>query len=377
MGKIIDPLKELERISSLGYREIGNEIPQDRVPIGYFCPYVPEEMLDAAGAFPLRLMDTSIPMANVQAHLPPNCCHLVKSSLECLLRGELDFLKGIVFSHTCDAMQGLADIWAFQNRHPLHFNLMMPSNLNSDRARSYLKAEIERFKRFLDIHLRPITVPSLQQSIHLFNQIREKISKLYSLRRVYPHRISGHHFACILRAGQRMLASRYLDLLTQLLEAIPPQEDRRRTPIPIIVSGNMIHSPAYISMIEEAGALVAVDDLCSGARFLRLQTREDKDPIEALTERYFSSFLCPTKYGGPTAYLETLLREVEKSEAKGVIFLFYKYCEPHFFDHPDLKKALDAKGIPSLLLEVDDPATSQEQMKIRIQAFVEMLSSIS
>jgi benzoyl-CoA reductase/2-hydroxyglutaryl-CoA dehydratase subunit BcrC/BadD/HgdB len=103
---------------------------------------------------------------------------------------------------------------------------------------------------------------------------------------------------------------------------------------------------------------------------------EDIDPIEGLTDRYFTSFLCPTKYKGVHAHAETLLREVQKSGAKGLIFLLYKYCENHFFDYPDLKQALESKGVPTLLLEVEDPSYSIGQLKIRIQAFVEMLSPI-
>ena len=87
-------------------------------------------------------------------------------------------------------------------------------------------------------------------------------------------------------------------------------------------------------------------------------------------------FLCPTKYKGVHAHAETLLKEVQKSGAKGVIFLLYKYCETHFFDYPDLKQALESKGIPTLLLEVEDPSYSIGQLKIRVQAFVEMLSPI-
>lgn len=374
MEKKIDLLKEFERVASLNYKEMGDQIPKDRIPIGFFCPYVPEELLDAAGGLPLRLMDTPIQMAHVQAHLPSNCCHLVKSSLESLLRGELDFLKGMIFSHTCDTMQGLSDIWAFQNRLPLQFNFMMPTQLFSDHARPYLKAEIGRLKAFLSHHFREITTQSLKESIHLLNQIREKIWNLYQVRRNHPGWISGDQFASIIRAGHLMESTRYLALLTQLMEEPPEKDHQLKTQVPIFLSGNLTHSPSYFSMIEEAGAFVVSDDLCSGARFLRLKTREDLDPIDALTERYFSSFLCPTKHGGTKAHLETLLKEVERAEARGVIFLFYKYCEPHYFDYPDLKRALEAKGISSLLLEVDDPATSQAQLKIRIQAFVEMLT---
>jgi benzoyl-CoA reductase/2-hydroxyglutaryl-CoA dehydratase subunit BcrC/BadD/HgdB len=145
-------------------------------------------------------------------------------------------------------------------------------------------------------------------------------------------------------------------------------------PVPVYVAGNMVHSSSWFSLIEEAGALVVQDDLCSGARSFRLMVREEGDPVEALTERYFNSFFCPTKHMGVQAPIETLVKEVLESRAKGVIFLLYKYCEAHFFDYPDLKVALESKGIPTLLLEVEDPSYSIEQLKIRIQAFVEMLS---
>jgi benzoyl-CoA reductase/2-hydroxyglutaryl-CoA dehydratase subunit BcrC/BadD/HgdB len=100
---------------------------------------------------------------------------------------------------------------------------------------------------------------------------------------------------------------------------------------------------------------------------------EDVDPIEALTQRYFTSFFCPSKHQGVRAHEETLLREVQESGARGVIFLLYKYCEAHYFDYPDLKAALESKGIPCLLLDVEDPSQSLGQIKIRLQAFVEML----
>jgi benzoyl-CoA reductase/2-hydroxyglutaryl-CoA dehydratase subunit BcrC/BadD/HgdB len=77
---------------------------------------------------------------------------------------------------------------------------------------------------------------------------------------------------------------------------------------------------------------------------------------------------------GAQAHLETLVKEVQESGARGIIFLLYKYCESHFFDYPDLKQSLESKGFPTLLLEVEDPSYSIGQLKIRIQAFVEMLS---
>jgi bzd-type benzoyl-CoA reductase N subunit len=368
--------KEIEAISTSAYPEVASHLPQDRKAIGFFCPYVPEELLHAAGALPLRLMGAPIKMSHVQAHLPPNCCHLVKSSLENLLQGELDFLHGVIFSHTCDSMQGLSDIWAHQRRFPIHFNLMIPTNLDSEHSRSYLKAEMERFKHFLESRLGRITPQDLRASIQLFNRIREKLKEIYARRRTGFTQLPGSYFAQIIRAGYLMDRVRYLELLEELLDALPEKTEDSKDLVPIYLSGNMVHSSSYFSLIEEAGAIVVQDDLCSGTRFLRLMVPEDTDPIDGLTDRYLTSFMCPSKHKGPHAHIEAILKGVQESGAKGVIFLLYKYCEPYFFDYPDLKQALESKGIPTLLLEVEDPSYSIGQLKIRIQAFVEMLSPI-
>jgi len=373
---LLNILKEFEFISSGGYQEIAPLLPKDPMPIGFFCPYVPEELIYAAGGHPFRLMGTPIKISHAQAHLPPYCCHLVKSSLESLLQEELHFLKGMVFTHSCDSMLGLSDIWVLQRRTPFYFNLAIPTHLDSERSRPYLKAEIERFKDFLDSHVGKISTQNLKASIRLFNHIRESQKELYHRRSRDASHLPGKEFAQIIRSGYLMDRSRYLELLEELLGALEEKSDGNKDRVPIYVTGNMTHSDTWFSLIEETGALIVRDDLCSGARTFRLAVREDLDPIEALTERYFNSYFCPTKYRGAQAHQETLLKDVQDSGAKGVIFLLYKYCEAHFFDYPDLKVSLESKGIPTLLLEVEDPTYSIGQLKIRIQAFIEMLSPL-
>ena len=291
-------LKEFQDLTSWGYREIASQLPKDRIPIGFFCPYVPEELLHAAGALPFRLMGTPVKISHAQAHLPPYCCHLIKSSLESLLQGELDFLKGIVFSNSCDSMQGLSDIWALQKRFPLHFNLMIPSNLDSEQSRFYLRAELERFRDFLDSRLGKITPQNLKASIQLFNHIREHLKEIYIRRRNGVAQLPGKNFAQLIRAGYLMDRSRYLELLKELFNALSEKSEGSDNSVPIYIAGNMAHLASWFSLIEEAGAHVVQDDLCSGARTFRLMVREDLDPMEGLTERYFNSFFCPTKYMG-------------------------------------------------------------------------------
>lgn len=367
-------IRKLEEIASQGYSEIASHLPLGRIPIGYFCPYVPEELLQAGGAIPIRLMDVPVKISHAQAHLPAFCCHLVKSSLESYLRGDLDFLQGIVFSQSCDSMKGLADIWALQGRLSFQFNLMVPTRLDSPLARDYFKKELEGLKTALENKLGKISQASLQGAIRLFNRLRGQWRTLYGKMCLEPVRISGKVLAQIVRAGYLMDREQYLLMLTRLLEVWPEQSEGKSQGVPLYLSGNIVHSGDWFSLIEEAGGKIVYDDLCSGGRTLRLTVQEDGDPLDALIDRYFTAYFCPTKHQGILDHQEILYQEIKDSGAKGVIFLFYKYCEPYYFDYPDLKKFLEAKGYPTLLLEIEDPSQAREQMKIRLQAFVEMLT---
>ena len=370
----INLVGELEEIASGGWAEIASRLPPGRMPIGYFCPYVPEELLQAGGVVPIRLMDAPVKISHAQAHLPAYCCHLVKSSLESYLRGDLDFLQGIVFSQSCDTMKGLADIWAIQGRLSFQFNLMVPTRLDSPLARDYFKTELEGLKAALEKKLGNISRESLQEAIRLYNRLRDQLRTLYDRMRLDPGRLSGRGLAQIVRAGYLMDRDQYLQLLTRVLDSWPEQSEGDTPGVPLYLSGNIVHSGDWFSLIEEAGARIVYDDLCSGARTLRLTVKEEGDPLDALMDRYFNTFFCPTKHQGIQTHQDLLLKEVQESGARGVIFLFYKYCESYYFDYPDLKKLLEGRGFPTLLLEIEDPSQSREQMKIRLQAFVEMLT---
>jgi benzoyl-CoA reductase/2-hydroxyglutaryl-CoA dehydratase subunit BcrC/BadD/HgdB len=64
---------------------------------------------------------------------------------------------------------------------------------------------------------------------------------------------------------------------------------------------------------------------------------------------------------------------VGRTRADGVIFVLLKFCDPHAFDYPYMKKMLDAAGVPSLLFEIEDQQVSAGQVRTRCEAFIEML----
>jgi benzoyl-CoA reductase/2-hydroxyglutaryl-CoA dehydratase subunit BcrC/BadD/HgdB len=67
----------------------------------------------------------------------------------------------------------------------------------------------------------------------------------------------------------------------------------------------------------------------------------------------------------------------ERYDVEGAIIVALKFCDPHLFDAPLLKKELESLGLPVLHLEWEHSLTGTAQLRTRIEAFIEMISGVS
>ena len=83
------------------------------------------------------------------------------------------------------------------------------------------------------------------------------------------------------------------------------------------------------------------------------------DPVTAIAERYYSGSSA-RRSTAVTARGNNLLKSATTQGPGGLLPLL-KFCDPHAFDYPYLKEALDRAGIASMLIEVEDrlPADGQ------------------
>ena len=146
-----------------------------------------------------------------------------------------------------------------------------------------------------------------------------------------------------------------------------------RQPKRIILSGGVCNHPDIHAIIEEAGGAVVGDDLCTGSRYYTGLTDEKADPVTAIAGRYLERVVCPAKHRGLSDRADHLVRLVREKRAQGVIFFLLKFCDPHAFDYPYLKEALDRVRVPSMLMEVEDRLPAEGQLRTRFETFVEMI----
>ncbi|MGC8737484.1 MAG: 2-hydroxyacyl-CoA dehydratase subunit D [Candidatus Hydrogenedens sp.] len=342
---------------------------------GFLCTYSPQELFHAGGYFPVRIIgkEGGTPLAD--QWLQPYACSFAKGVLNLGLTGDFSFLNLVIFSHTCDTMQNLAEVWR-RRVEGIPIIVVSTPNLNAGEiALTYLKRELTRVKEKTEkISGSKITDEKLLESINLYEQHRNNINRLYQLRQLNPSLITGTEMFTVILSSFLMKKEEHNKLLEDLikeLEKLSPQELKKPR---ILVGGSICQAQGFIQSIETIGVVVSDDDLCMGSRSYVLPHVSQKEPIEMLAQMYLSRIPCPAFHKPGYDPAEIYIDKVKKGHIDGVIFLQTKFCDPYGFNYPYIRKRLEQEGIPSLLLEVEQNQPVPEAFRTRVEAFVETLS---
>ena len=341
--------------------------------IGYRCLYVPEEIIWAAGMLPYPLYGTPEPVRVADSYFQSCTCEFVRNIFDHAMEGKLDFLDGLALANTCDVVRRLCDIW---DRYVEGIPVTMinnPQKLLEENNRAFFIEELSRFRTWVEeIAGVEISDEKIQAGIELHNKTRSLLRELTALRKADPPRLTGSEALDINLAAQVMPADEVNPLLERLFEELRGREIEDKDGPRILVTGSVIDHPALIQMIEEEGGVVVADDLCSTSRYFWYAVEPDPDPMVALWRFHNRRPLCACMH--PTeARLDYLTDMVDDFDVEAVIYFNLKYCHPFLYEAPLYKKALEAREVPTNVLEVGHDFSGHGQLRTRIQAFIEML----
>jgi benzoyl-CoA reductase/2-hydroxyglutaryl-CoA dehydratase subunit BcrC/BadD/HgdB len=338
-------------------------------PMAALCSYVPEELIHAAGFTPVRVLRKPPASGAWGAHLQSFTCPLVRSLMEQGLDGDLSGFAGVVFAHSCDAMQALADIWRLRFPDRFVWIVNHPTRLDGPRSAAYLLAELQRFQLALESQRgAPTSEDSICASIALHQRIRALLAELDGLR----DRLAAREFYAAALAAQTMPK----EVCAPLLEEAIAEANARPAPevaARVLVAGAVLDDFVLPDLADELGIRIVGDDLCTSARYFGDVPMLDVPPLEALARRSLERTPCAVKHRDGYSRGQTLLNLAHERGAQGIVFYLQKFCEPHAFDFGQWQCFLREHGLPVLLLE-DDAGTASAQWRTRLQAFTEMLA---
>ena len=374
----------MSEVHGLRIKEILEAREQGEKVVGSYCVFVPEEIVRAAGATLVGLCSgADFAMEEVERILPRNTCALIKSSFGFKLGGVCPYLESadmIVGENTCDGKKK-----AYEELDKLVSNLYVMDlpQTKSDSARALLKAEYVRFAKAMEeLTGKPITVETLKQGIAITNEKRKALHRLAAIRKADPEPISGLDALLASQVSFYDAPVRF----TQSVNALCDELEKRvadnlgafpaKTPR-ILMSGCPMAVPNWKLpwIVESAGAVIVGEESCVGERGIRNLTDDsgqDMDSLlEAIVDRYFKidcAIFTPN-----TDRAEHVAQMARDYKADGVIHYSLNFCQPYQIESMGLDTKMEKEGIPFLRIETDYSPEDAQQLKTRVEAFVEMI----
>jgi len=330
--------------------------------IGYTCSYVPEELIISAGLQPYRTTNIG---ANSSPLTPSFVCPFASATLENILRFE-SFFSGFVVAHTCDPMWRLYDILKKKASKPL-FLLRVPHNTDNELSLNFFRMELIRLRTFLEETFnRKVDDGALSSSIKLCNESRDLLRKIYMLNSNGKYKINGSD------RFKLVLASMWLPKpeFNAKVKGLEFDSEREYGIVRIHVNGTAVYDLDLMKTVEESGGFIASDDLCTGSRYFWSNVEKSEDPLSALSHRYLRRTPCPSQspLKERLEYIDFMIKEFQ---AQGVITFAERFCDPILYDSVHIRDMLTKNGIPTMVVEYENPAQEISRIKTRVEAFIE------
>ena len=340
--------------------------------VSFACSYVPEEIVMAAGLHPRRMIPQARP-SEADPYLHPNTCGYIKSLLASLIAAGDSEMGGFVFVNSCDSMRRLHDIWNAHAGTVPRFFIEVPKKRDPDSI-DFFASELRRFATSLEEQIpgARLTDDSLRAAIKACNHVRRLVQEILLRQRDGSLTVSGSAvFNLCLEEGTSDKT-----IFAENLRAIVEGAGRTASAMGprVVLTGNAIHQPDLLTLIEDAGGAVVGLDTCTAGRHQdRLVVENSDDPVRALAERYLLRAPC-ARMEGLEERFQYLRDLVIDSKADGIVYSMTKFCDAHAYDVPMMHDGFREAGIPFLFVENNYEWVGLEQTRTRIEGFFEMLS---
>ncbi len=373
--KALDPFKYFEDAVEHEIEFVEREKGRGRKLVGIYCEYTPREIILAAGAIPVCLCGTSnSTVAEAEKILPSNLCPLIKSSFGYFLADSCPFMTMadmIVAETTCDGKKKMYEIMGRRKRVEV---LELTQKSGSASALRHWTDELRRFRRTLESEFKvKITDKDLRRAIRLMNRERMLLRKAFDLGRRDPPAVSGLELALIRFRVAGF--ERHLEMLEKFIAAVGRRKAGRMAAggPRILLTGCPTGdgSGKVIEIIEECGGTVVVQEACSGIKSVYELTEEKGDPLEAIARRHFHlPCSCLTPNRGRFELIERLALDFRPD---AVIDLVWQACHTYNVESHLVGELVRNKlKLPFLKVETDYSPSDREQLKVRINALMEI-----
>ncbi|MDD5945057.1 MAG: 2-hydroxyacyl-CoA dehydratase family protein [Clostridia bacterium] len=374
MSKIDTIISELQAIAS-NPRKAMNDYKAEtgKGAVGIAPVYAPEELVYAAGRLPIGCWGGQTEISNARAYLPPFACSIMQSVMELECNGVYNDLEAVIFSAPCDTLKCMGQKW--KGTCPC-IQFVHPQNVIVEGSTKFLATEYAIVKEKLEgIFGEKITDEAIEKAIVVYNEHRATMREFCKVAADYPQVIDPIKRHAVIKAGFFMDKAKHTAAVKELiaeLKATPVQPwDGKK----VVLTGILAEPNELLQVLIDNKIAVVADDLAQESRQFRADVpAEGGDVLTRLAMQWTKNMYgCSLLTDRDKSRSDMLVNMVKETGADAVIIMMMKFCDPEEFDYPMYFQKLNAAGIKSLKLEIDQQTTSFEQAATRVQALVETL----
>ncbi len=362
---------------------VGLEDKENNAKIGMYCAMAPEEFVYALGFTPLKLCGNH-PTATLagEDHAPRDSCPVVKASVgfqSMNIIPMFDNLKAVIIPGSCDGKKKAAEILS-------QYVPIIPIPIYMSKDDDGFELLVETYYGLIatleHITGRKMTASRLKKACVEISRASKEAYKLYEYLKSDKAVISGTQVMSVMSSYAYDDPGRWateVKKLNKALAKVQPNSSKRKRKKPrIIIAGSPIGFPHFKIpyLLETLGAQIVTDESCLAGRLLYDPVLPDNYSLDgmvrALAARYVAPCTCPTFIEMEDRFCR-LEQEKDITNADGIIYHVLRGCIPYDFELLYIEKWAEKHGIPVLRVETDFSTEDYEPLKIRLEAFIEML----
>jgi len=353
--------------------------------VGYYCTYIPEELVYAADLLPFRIRATGNKDTELgDVYMVRFTCSFVRATLDMALKGIYDFLDGFLVCNSCDHSRRMFELFDLKvfNRENFkkkvsRFYLAIP-HIITDEGFEWYKKEVEELKEELqkNFNIRTISNEKLIESIKVFNENRKILREINELRIQSSPKLTGSEALQINMANSSIPKDMANQELKRILTFLKEREEidignKKR----ILLVGSVVDNIDFTQLIENSGVFIASDILCFGTRNFMddVQLKNGENPLDSITRRLYYRLSCPRMMDDHQRRLDFLKEEIRRANIEGVILQRINNCDLHGCDNMLFTHELKELEIPVLNFDREFYQADTTRLQTRIEAFLEMI----
>lgn len=375
MKTILDETRELA--SSTGNHYLEEAKKNGKKIIGYFCSYMPEEIIHAAGFIPYRMRAVeSKSTTKADAYYSAINCTFVKHCFNKALNGDFAFLDGVVFVNGCDHSRRMYDNWRYAGIGNSFLYMFFAPHKLGDNALEYYLKECKKLKSAMEKKFQvSITDETLKESIRLYNQKRRLLADIYSMRNKKDVPIKASELLGVMLAVTAVPVEKAIDILTGVKKFLEGRVVSKPDEMRLFISGGCIEEVDHLELIENCGCVIVADNICLGSRHFLDEIKTEGDSLQAIAHRYLNHLSCPRMMGDFNRRFDYLLDVRNEYGVDGAIIEKLKFCDIWGGEIYLYRQETKTNNVPLLAMEREIYGGGAGQIKTRVQAFLEKLKN--